>query len=118
MVRKVELAPGKLKAIRQVLDWRWAEAVDQTRSTTWLRDVYVDHFFDGWGEWTDAQCSADRKSVVITQAITLELDLMKQTDFFSKLMRSKMVNATEENGKSYLESAFQKLAEKVKASAN
>ena len=111
-LRKVELAPGKVKAIHQVYDWRTSVAPDESSATYWLRDAYVDHFFDGWGEWTTVQCSVSKDSFQVIHAISLELDLMKQSDLFSKMMRPKMVSATEENGKTYLDRLFLDLQKK------
>ena len=106
-LRKVDLAPGRVRAIRQVVDARVVLGPEKRGATLWRRDVYTDHYFDSWGEWVDVKCEAE--SAWVTQALVLELDLMKKSDFLSKLMRSKMRSATEENGAVYLDRWFNRL---------
>lgn len=115
-VRKVVLAPGRVRSVRQVVDSRFSASPDRRNATLWRRDVYTDHYFDSWGEWLDVRCDPEQGSVWITQAILLELDLMKKTDVMSKLMRSKMRGATEDNGAVYLDRWFDRLRKGAVAS--
>jgi hypothetical protein len=106
-LRRVEFFPGRVKTMHQILDTRVAEAADGQEATLWRRDAYTDHYFDSWGEWADVGCGGG--GVTVTQAVMLELDLMKKTDLLSKLMRSKMRGAAEDNGAIYLNGWFERL---------
>jgi hypothetical protein len=112
-VRKVDLSPGRVRAVRQVIDQRSAVSADRTEATLWRRDVYTDHYFDSWGEWADVRCDQAAGTATVTLAVLLELDLMKKTDLMSKLMRSKMRGATEDNGAVYLDRWFEALRKRA-----
>ncbi len=111
VVRKLDIAPGRMKPVRQILDRRLV--ANREAATLWVRDVYSDHFFDAWGEWLHAECheakpatageSARPGSVDVTLALRVELDLLKQTDLLSRLGRSRMRSGFESHGKKYLE---------------
>jgi hypothetical protein len=104
-VRRLDFGSGDLRIIRQVLDRRVARS--KTGVTVWLRDAYTDHYFDGWGEWTQIACDpAPGKGLTLVQALALELDLLKKNDLVSKLMRGKMKSAIQDNGTAYLTKAF------------
>jgi hypothetical protein len=105
--RRLDFFPGRLRAIRQILDSRFAVSADRREATLWRRDAYTDHYFDSWGEWTHVSCDAD--SVTVVQALLIELDLMKKSDLVSKLMRSKMRGAVKDNGAVYLKQGFERL---------
>jgi hypothetical protein len=108
LLRRIDFFPGRLKTIHQVIDARVAVSPDRRHATLWRRDVYTDHYFDSWGEWTDVSCFDGEVTVV--QALLLELDLMKKTDLLSRMMRSKMRGAIEDNGEVYLKQAFARLS--------
>lgn len=110
-LRTLDFAPGKIRAIRQVLDRRVKTA--ENRGTVWLRDVYTDHYFDSWGEWANVRC--EKGGVVLTQAYFAELDLLKKTDLFSRLAHGKMRGAIEENGEKYLDQWALRLKKQVSA---
>jgi hypothetical protein len=110
-LRRVEFFPGRVKTMHQILDTRVAESADGQEATLWRRDAYTDHYFDSWGEWADVGC--DASGVTVTQAVMLELDLMKKTDVLSKMMRSKMRGAAEDNGAIYLNTWFERLKKKA-----
>lgn len=88
------------RPIRQVLDVRTLLTKD--RVSVLVRDAYTAHYFDGWGEWVEAVCE-ESGEMIIVQSLFLELDLLKKTDFFSKLNRGKMKREVEKNAKSYLQ---------------
>jgi len=106
-VRRLDFGPGKMRPVRQVLDRRFASSPDE--AVVWLRDAYSAHYFDSWGEWIDLSCDPKSRSLVLVQVLLVELDLMKDTDIFSKLGRGKMKSAVEENGSHYLDQTFQKI---------
>jgi hypothetical protein len=108
-VRRVDLAPGKVREIRQVLDRRGAVSTDRQESAVWIRDAYSDHYFDGWGEFADVKCDSKNGSAIVTQSISLELDLMKKGDLISKMARGKMRGSMEDNGLIYLDSWFKRV---------
>ena len=60
-VRVVDLSPGRIRAVRQVMDQRLAVARDRHEAALWRRDVYTDHYFDSWGEWMDVSCDPQLK---------------------------------------------------------
>jgi hypothetical protein len=99
-VRKLDFAPGQAKALHQVVDRRVAVSGDRSKAVVWIRDAYTDHYFDSWGEWTAIQC--EEKGAWVVQALFLELDLLKKTDLFSKLMRGKLRAEVEAQGQRFL----------------
>lgn len=109
--RRIDFFPGKVKAIRQVFDTRFAAAPDRSEGVLWRRDAYSDHYFDGWGEW--ARVSCEDKSVTVVMAVFLELDLMKNDDWVSKMARPKMRKAAEDNGTRYLSEWFGRLRKRA-----
>jgi hypothetical protein len=52
------------------------------------------------------------------QALLVELDLMKKTDLFSRMMRSKMRSAVQDNGLDYLETGFERLKQRATPSSS
>jgi hypothetical protein len=109
-LRKLDFAPGKIRPIRQVLDQRSARSPSGLEATVWIRDAYTDHYFDSWGEWASISCNPPGpRAVLITQALVLELDLLKKTDVMSKMFSGKMKDAVKENGEIYLDHEFKKL---------
>jgi hypothetical protein len=117
-LRKLDFAPDKIRAIRQVLDVRKGKNSSGTEATVLIRDVYTDHYFDSWGEWTHVSCEGlKNKTIYVSQALIVELDLLKKTDLISKIMRGKMRGAIEENGYTYLENRFQKLKNRASSAS-
>ena len=115
-IRKLDLAPGKIKLIRQILDRRVGQSTSGKELTVWMRDAYTDHYFDGWGEWTHAQCKtgpSQKPSLLLVQTLILELDLLKKHDLISELSRGKMKSAIEENGSRYLDKVYERLAARI-----
>lgn len=104
-VRKLDFGSDQMKVLRQVLD---RQIMDEGMAV-WVRDIYTNHYFDSWGEWTRLQCgSSAAGEVTIVQLLALELDLLKNTDLLSKLSRGKMKSVVKENGSRYLEEAYQR----------
>jgi hypothetical protein len=109
--RRVDLDPGEVRVLHQVVDRRGALSKNGLEAVSGLRDVYVDHYFDGWGEGTSATCAdpATGKGVTLVQTLLLEFDLLKKTDLISTLSRGTMKNGIEKSGKAYLDRAFARL---------
>ncbi len=107
--RLTDFAPGKIQAIRQVVDRRSAQTADE--ATVWVRDIYTDHYFDGWGEWGDVSCEG--KMATVTLSTLIEFDLLKKTDLISKVMRPKMRKAIEDNAAIYLKDWFGRIQNKA-----
>lgn len=108
-VRKLDFGSKKMKVLHQVVDRRVAVSPSQG-ITIWLQDIYTDHYFDAWGEWTQLVCSPQGMSSkpILIQMMAVELDLLKKTDLFSRLARGKMRSAVNELGQKYLDSVYQK----------
>jgi hypothetical protein len=106
-IRKLNLAPGKFRPFRQILERR--DAASATEATMWVRDLYDAHYFDSWGEWMDVRCDPATKRVTIVQAILVELDLLKKHDLFSSIARPRMRSAVQEIGRKYLDRMFENL---------
>jgi hypothetical protein len=117
-IRKLDFAPGKIRTIRQVLDRRFVRDSSGLEAVRWVRDAYIDHYFDGWGEWTQISCQnkAEKKNVLVVQALVLEVDLLKKTDLVSKMMRGKLKSAIETNGYLYLDAEFLKIKKEITGS--
>jgi hypothetical protein len=116
-LRKLDFAPDKIRPIRQALDYRKVKNPSGTEATVWVRDVYTDHYFDSWGEWVHVSCQGPKnKTVYVSQALIVELDLLKKTDLISKMMRGKMRNAIQENGHIYLDHIFQRMKSRIQGS--
>ncbi len=79
---------GSYRPLRQIFDER--TFVEKGRLVRISRDVYTAHYFDGWGEWLEARCSKDGKTVYLLQDLLMEFDLLKNTDLFSRIARPKM----------------------------
>lgn len=113
-LRKLDFAPDKIRPIRQALDVRTSKNSSGTEATLWVRDVYTDHYFDSWGEWIQVSCQGPKnKTIYVSQALIVELDLLKKTDLISKMMRGKMRNAIQENGYIFLDHQFQRVKAKA-----
>ncbi len=121
--RKLNFAPDKMLTMHQVLDRRFAKSPSNTEAVAWVRDVYTDHYFDSWGEWTSVHCESGRGQsstgeVVVIQSLLSEMDLLKSKNFFARAAFGRYRSAFEDNGKIYLEGQFdrlKKLAEKPEA---
>lgn len=105
--RKLNLAPGKMRAIRQILDVRRATSADE--ATVWIRDAYTAHYFDGWGEWHHAACDTKTFQVTVVQSLFLEVDLYKKKDVFSRLSKGRLKSGIEEYGRRYLDGIYSKI---------
>jgi hypothetical protein len=88
VARKLKFAEGNYHQIRQIFDER--TFVEKGRLVRISRDVYTAHYFDGWGEWLEARCAKDGKSLDLLQDLLMEFDLLKNTDLFSRIARPKM----------------------------
>lgn len=110
-VRKQDLAPEKMRKIHQVVDRRWASS--EKRGSLWVRDAYIDHYFDGWGEWADIMCDPGSISV-FTQAVFGELDLLKKTDLIALAMRGKMRSGFEELSRIYMDARFERIEKRAR----
>lgn len=98
--RRLEFAKrGGYLEIRQVLDVR--KKREGSRLHIWVQDLYTDHYFDGWAEEYDLQCASD-SSLVYSQFLPVEFDLLKNTDFFSRMMRPKMRTSVRDQSEIYL----------------
>jgi hypothetical protein len=117
-VRKNNLDPKRMKTLHQVLDRRSAKNAAGTSAELWVRDVYTDHYFDGWGEWASLTCDpkgAPNAGVTVVQALFLEVDLLKKNDIISRIGRGKLKGAIEESGKQYLDTAFARIKDAAQA---
>jgi hypothetical protein len=118
--RKLNFAPDKMLTMHQVLDRRSSKTVTSTNyeAVVWTRDVYTDHYFDSWGEWSSIHCDASLNEVVIIESLLSEMDLLKSKNIFARAAFGKYRSAFEENGKVYLDGQFErlkKLAEKLES---
>jgi hypothetical protein len=114
LVRQLDLAPGKFRRLRQVLDVRGARTA--TDAVSWIRDTYTDHYFDSWGEWAWAGCDAKAGTVTVVQALLVEFDLLKKTDLFSRIARPKMRDGVKDYGGAYLDGVFEELKSRSRSS--
>ncbi len=106
--RIVSLKSDRFRPIRQILDKR-ETLVPKLQGTVWVRDVYTAHYFDSWGEWAQVNCDPENLRIQVVQILMLEFDLLKKTDFFSKVNHGKMREAIEENGNVYLDKSFKSM---------
>jgi hypothetical protein len=123
--RRLDFAPGRMRAVRQILDRRVAlpppprkparAATGPLTADLWVRDVYTAHYFDGWGERVHLSCDPAARRLLAVHALVLEFDLLKKTDLISRLARPRMRHAIEENGRKYLDRAFEDLGRRAKA---
>lgn len=99
--RKLDLAPGKMRVLRQVVQSRFEKSADEARLE--LRDLYTTHYFDSWGEWVQVQCDPAGGSGALIQALVIEFDLLKKNDLISMISKGKMRNGVRERGSQYLD---------------
>lgn len=97
--RKLKFGEGSYRPLRQIFDERTVEKKGQI--TRLARDVYTAHYFDGWGEWLEARCSASGKEVLLMQDLLMEFDLLKNTDILSRIARPKMRQGVDEESLNY-----------------
>ncbi len=107
--RQLDFAPGEIKRVRQILDWRLAVSPSRDQAAVWVRDLYTNHYFDGWGELFQLSCDPAKSKVTVLQVLSVELDLLKKSDLVSRMMRGKMRKAIEENGQIYLAREFERI---------
>jgi len=98
----------KMRPIRQVLDVRLAETRGRGASV-WVRDVYVAHYFDSWGELHELTCDPKAKTAALIQGLVLEVDQMKSKSFFWIFGRGKVKSIAREQGPIYLDKIRDKL---------
>jgi hypothetical protein len=98
-LRKINFGGDVYRPIRQVLDERVFS--DAQRVIRISRDIYTAHYFDGWGEWFEARCEQDGKSVLFLHELLLEFDLLKRTDLISKIARPKMRQGVDQESLKY-----------------
>lgn len=111
-MRVLDFHQSKVRPIRQVLDRRTAVSSDRNQAAVWVRDIYTDHYFDGWGEWGSVQCDPAKKEVQVTLAMSFELDMLKKTDFFSGLAKGSMRDGVKKLSLEYLASWWDELQKK------
>lgn len=106
--RKLDLAPGKMRILRQVIQARIEKTATEVRLE--MRDLYTAHYFDSWGEWVQVQCdpvvagaSPTPESGVLIQSLVVEFDLLKKNDLISRISKGKMRNGVRERGSQYLD---------------
>ena len=94
--RRLDLAKkmGGYLEVRELLDER--TLTTPTRFHRWMQDVYTDHYFDGWSEEIDFFCASEGEGI-FTQTAVVEIDLLKNDDFFSKMMKPKLRHGVREN---------------------
>ncbi len=92
--RKLKFGDGGYRPIRQMFDERVFE--EKGRFVRIARDVYTAHYFDGWGEWFEVRCGLGGRELFIVQDMLMEFDLLKNTDFLSRLARPKMRQGVEQ----------------------
>ncbi len=92
--RKLKFGEGSYRPLRQIFDERTFE--EKGRFLRIARDIYTAHYFDGWGEWLEARCAPDGKTVYLLQDLLMEFDLLKNTDLFSRIARPKMRQGVEQ----------------------
>lgn len=97
--RKLMFGEGSYRPLRQIFDERRFE--EKGRIVRISRDIYTSHYFDGWGEWIEARCSADGKTLFLLQDLLMEFDLLKNTDLFSRIARPKMRQGVEQESLKY-----------------
>lgn len=110
--RKLDFGQDSFRPLRQILDIRFSKSAagNLFESVSWLRDIYTDHYFDSWGEWTWVQCDLNSKKVTVVQALLVEMDLLKKTDLLSRLGRGRMRSAVEKFGNQYLHDRYLKIS--------
>lgn len=106
-VRRIDFKESRMRPIRQILDRR--TTVSQNEASVWIRTVYNDHYFDGWGEWGDVRCDTRKKSAIVTLAVLIELDLLKKTDLWSSLSKGSMRDGVERLSQNYEDQWFEEL---------
>lgn len=111
-LRILDFSPGKIQKMHQVVDRRSAVVSlgeDASDTAVWLRDAYTDHYFDSWGEYTEVICDGKEGELLVLSSLLGEMDMLKKTGFIAALTRPKLRNAFLENGKVFLNTAFEKL---------
>ena len=97
--RKLKFGEGNYRPLRQIFDER--TFVEKGRLVRVARDVYTAHYFDGWGEWLEARCSKDGKTLFLLQDLLMEFDLLKNTDLLSRIARPKMRQGVDQESLRY-----------------
>ncbi|MBC7386317.1 MAG: hypothetical protein H7301_09195 [Cryobacterium sp.] len=100
--RKLKFGEGSYRPLRQMFDER--VFTQKGKVVRVARDVYTAHYFDGWGEWLEARCSDNGKEIFILQDLLMEFDLLKNTDFFSRIARPKMRQGVDQESVKYQKS--------------
>jgi hypothetical protein len=108
-LRVLDFAPGKIQKMHQVVDRRVATQLNFSDSAVWLRDVYTDHYFDSWGEYSEVICDGEKGEAYVLLALFGEMDMLKKTGLIASITRPKLRNAFQENAKLYLNRAFERL---------
>jgi hypothetical protein len=118
-VRKLNLAPDKMKTLHQVVDVRIALSDagpgGAREAVAWVRDAYTDHYFDSWGEWFQVDCDPTAKRIQVTQALVLEFDLLKQQNLVARLARPSLRNGVRDRGWAFLRARFGEWESKAEA---
>lgn len=111
VVRKLNFDPERMLTLHMILDRRTAQqrVGDLWEAASWVRDAYVDHYFDGWSEGSLLVCDPKSGEVLVVQLLLTEMDLLKNRGFFAHALFPKYRSAFEENGKIYLDKEFQRI---------
>jgi hypothetical protein len=107
--RILDFGPGKIQKMHQIVDRRALTSKDGNEAVVWLRDVYTDHYFDSWGEYSQVICEPEQGDMYVVLALIGEMDLLKNTGFIAGIARPRERAAFRDNGKIYLNHEFGRL---------
>ncbi|MGK5084863.1 hypothetical protein WDW37_16365 [Bdellovibrionota bacterium FG-1] len=116
--RQLDFSSSDIKRVRQILDWRMSVSPARDQAAVWVRDLYTNHYFDGWGELFQLSCDSSKAKVTVLQILSVELDLLKSTSLVARMMRSKMRKAIEEQGRAYLAREFERVSAAARLEAH
>jgi len=100
-LRKLDFLSNQARHIRQIIDARKTQS-----ARTFLffnRDLYTDHYFDSWGEGVKLVCRPSQGDITIETIQWVEFDLLKSTDFLSRISRPKMRQTIQEQQRKQLD---------------
>jgi hypothetical protein len=111
LIRKLNFDPDQMLTLHMILDRRVAEQTtgDLVEAAVWVRDAYIDHYFDGWSEASLLICDPKEQEVFVVQMVMTEMDLLKNRGFFAHALFPKYRGAFESNAKPYLDREFTRI---------
>lgn len=111
LIRKLNFDPDRMLTLHMILDRRAAKQTtgDLSEAAVWVRDSYIDHYFDGWSEGSLLVCDQKSGEVLFVQLLISEMDLLKNRGFFVHAIFPKYRGAFESNGKVYLDREFARI---------